>query len=200
MTAGDTVAATSRMSTRTNTATTSAPTSTREPVKRSTDVPVEIASSTSSTRRPATSAPRTGGSSISLPRYPGLRTNANGSSAFSDIDAASGTPAVSAPTTTSTSDARRTARPRPEIAQQLGIGVSALHRECVDRRTGVIPAAGPGPDQPRSRREASGEQFIHPRVGCGFAELWPGRIGLSKEFCGKPVFEVHQSSSPSWCW
>src|ERR1700755_86492 len=49
------------MSTRTNSPTTSAPTPARDAVKRSAAAPLATASSTSSTRRPATSAPRAGG-------------------------------------------------------------------------------------------------------------------------------------------
>ena len=161
---GETVSATSRMSTRTNTPTTSAPTPAKEAVKRWTDVPVEIASSTSSTRRPAhicpsdrwfvdlvTAIPRLADErerQLCDQRYRRGQRHPGGLRANNDLDAdVWGEPSA----------------PRPEIPEQLGIGVGALHRERMDRSSGVIPAAGAGSDEPGSRREASGEQVVRTR-------------------------------------
>src|SRR4051794_38479483 len=109
---GITASATSRMSTSTNAPASSAPSSASSAAKPSSDAPLETASSTSRTRRPATLAPRTGGSSTSWPRYPGFRTKANGTPPANETAAASGTPPVSAPTTTSTPRSRADRAPR----------------------------------------------------------------------------------------
>jgi hypothetical protein len=86
---------------------------------------------------------------------------------------------------------------RPEIPQQLVIGVGALHRERMDRSSGVIPASGAGSDQPGSRRDASGEQFVHTRHWCGVIALGPGVNGLSEDGCGGGVLRVHWLPSVS---
>jgi hypothetical protein len=79
----------------------------------------------------------------------------------------------------------------PEIPYQLGIGEGALHREYVDRGSGVIPAAGSRPDHPRSRRDVSGEEFVSARYRCGIIAPRLGINGSSEDCSGGGVLRVH---------
>jgi hypothetical protein len=74
-----------------------------------------------------------------------------------------------------------TCPPGPEIPQQHRIGVGALHRERVDGRPIVIPAAGTGPNQPRSSRQTSGEQPVRDPYARGRGAPVEGVDGCSEE-------------------
>ena len=153
----------------------------RASVKRSTAAPLETASSTSSTRRPATSAPRTGGSSTSWPRSrladegerqpAGQRhrrgqRDAGGLGADDDVDAeVAGEPRAAG----------------AEVPQQRGVGVRDLERERMDGRPAVVPVARrrTGPV-----RGAVASRVASDRAGTGWR--WVTRLICSVAFMSGP--------------